>query len=57
MRTMDMKATDKGKHPPKTTDEYAKKALKDIIPVKGKLTEAREKNKSYRELLDDATLK
>ena len=52
-----MKATDKGKDSPETTDEYAKKALKDIIPVKDKLTEAREKNKSYRELLDDATLR
>ena len=52
-----MRDTDKGKHPPETTDEYAKKALKDIIPVKDKVTEAKEKNKSYRELLDDATLR
>jgi hypothetical protein len=57
MRAMDMKATGEGKHPPETTDEYAKKALKDMIPVKDKLTEAKEKNKSYRELLDGATLR
>ena len=52
-----MKATDKEKHPSETGEEYAKKALKEIIPVKDKLTEIKEKNKSYRELLDDATLK
>jgi hypothetical protein len=54
---MDMRATDKGKHPSETAEEYAKTGLKDIIPVKDKLVGMREKNKSYRELLNDACLK
>lgn len=52
-----MKATDKEKHPSETAEKYAKKGLKDIIPVKDKLVGMKEKNKSYRELLDNACLK
>jgi len=42
---------------PQKVEEYGKEALRQIIPIKDPLKQLEEGEKSYEELLDEATIK